>query len=567
MVASDTPQDLPDRPQVAPPDGAAPRPVADTTDRSSAPGAGADAPARGGASPTPAPDLGPRPGPVPPPAAPASIPAAVSAAGAAAAREQAQIAELERFRLAIERLRREREATIAEFRTFVREGAAARRGAAAAPTVPPGAAQPGAATVTTVGGVEEVRAASALESAQRAEVGMPASGAPAGAAELLHAQGPADGIPDSVGEAPPGAAGVEAEVFAGVGAAPSAEKEKPPVGDAARQPEPGAALAPGVIVSDEAAAPQAARGAAPPPQPVIFDVTRPEPALVPPGGPSPPWEPREPAAGSGGFLSATLEETPAPSAARRIAIWATGLLVAATAVFLFVRPAGEPPGSAPRPGAGRRAAEATPQAAGGAGSVAQAPGAPSGVVAASGTEHVIEEAAPEALAPAAPTSPPRTTGEPLAAAATGSPAPETSLSAAPSTSTPAPPAPPDRPGVAAARAAPAPLAESAATTAARPAAGPGAGGGPALAAPVRVEIVTLRPVWIKAVADDVRRFERLVAENQRIAVGARTFVLLRIGDAGAVRLIVNGVDRGVQGRDGQVVTRRFEAGSDSSVPR
>jgi urease beta subunit len=84
---------------------------------------------------------------------------------------------------------------------------------------------------------------------------------------------------------------------------------------------------------------------------------------------------------------------------------------------------------------------------------------------------------------------------------------------------------------------------------------------------VRVEIVTLRPVWIKAVADDVRRFERLVAENQRIAVGARTFVLLRIGDAGAVRLIVNGVDRGVQGRDGQVVTRRFEAGSDSSVPR
>lgn len=85
--------------------------------------------------------------------------------------------------------------------------------------------------------------------------------------------------------------------------------------------------------------------------------------------------------------------------------------------------------------------------------------------------------------------------------------------------------------------------------------------------PLRVEILTARPVWIRAVADDVRRFERLVPENERITIDACTFVLLRIGDGGAVRLVVNGVDRGLQGRDGQVVTRRFDAGATSSAPR
>jgi len=98
-------------------------------------------------------------------------------------------------------------------------------------------------------------------------------------------------------------------------------------------------------------------------------------------------------------------------------------------------------------------------------------------------------------------------------------------------------------------------------------AGAGIAGASSQLAPLRVEIVTERPVWIRAVADEVRRFERLVPENQRIRIDARTFVLLRIGDAGAVRLVVNGVDRGIQGRDGQVITRRFDAGADATVPR
>ena len=36
--------------------------------------------------------------------------------------------------------------------------------------------------------------------------------------------------------------------------------------------------------------------------------------------------------------------------------------------------------------------------------------------------------------------------------------------------------------------------------------------------------------------------------------------ILRVGDAGAVRVIVNGRDRGSIGRDGQVQTVRFAVG-------
>jgi hypothetical protein len=80
------------------------------------------------------------------------------------------------------------------------------------------------------------------------------------------------------------------------------------------------------------------------------------------------------------------------------------------------------------------------------------------------------------------------------------------------------------------------------------------------AGPVQLEIVTLRPAWIRATVDDARVFERLLPEGQRIPLeGARSIVLL-IGDAGAVRLTLDGRDLGVPGRDGQVVSRRFLAG-------
>jgi hypothetical protein len=44
-------------------------------------------------------------------------------------------------------------------------------------------------------------------------------------------------------------------------------------------------------------------------------------------------------------------------------------------------------------------------------------------------------------------------------------------------------------------------------------------------------------------------------------------VVLRAGDAGAVRIAVNGEDLGALGPDGQIVNRRFEAASSTGSGR
>ena len=80
------------------------------------------------------------------------------------------------------------------------------------------------------------------------------------------------------------------------------------------------------------------------------------------------------------------------------------------------------------------------------------------------------------------------------------------------------------------------------------------------AGPVRVEIATLRPAWIRATVDGERAFERLVPEGRTIPLVAARSIELLIGDAGAVRLTLDGKDLGVAGRPGQVVSRRFHTG-------
>lgn len=87
---------------------------------------------------------------------------------------------------------------------------------------------------------------------------------------------------------------------------------------------------------------------------------------------------------------------------------------------------------------------------------------------------------------------------------------------------------------------------------------PGGPAAPAAASrPLVVEVTTLRPVWMRVVVDGERRVERQVPADQTLTYGADRVVALRVGDAGAVRLTVDGVDRGVLGRDGQVVNRTF----------
>jgi hypothetical protein len=100
---------------------------------------------------------------------------------------------------------------------------------------------------------------------------------------------------------------------------------------------------------------------------------------------------------------------------------------------------------------------------------------------------------------------------------------------------------------------PAPVASQAAAPAASPSA-PAAEPDPR---PIQIELEALRPVWMQVVVDGRREIGRTVPQGQRLSFGANTEIALRAGDAGAVRVYVAGADRGVLGRDGQVVNRRF----------
>jgi len=76
--------------------------------------------------------------------------------------------------------------------------------------------------------------------------------------------------------------------------------------------------------------------------------------------------------------------------------------------------------------------------------------------------------------------------------------------------------------------------------------------------PLVVELTTFRPAWIRAIVDGQETFGRIVPAGETIALEANASVTLRLGDAGAVRVRVNGEDRGLAGRDGEVLTRRFD---------
>jgi hypothetical protein len=75
--------------------------------------------------------------------------------------------------------------------------------------------------------------------------------------------------------------------------------------------------------------------------------------------------------------------------------------------------------------------------------------------------------------------------------------------------------------------------------------------------PLHVEFLTLKPVWARVTVDGRRAVEKEFAANERVSFGADTTVAIRAGNAGAIRLVVDGQDLGVPGRDGQVFSRTF----------
>ena len=65
------------------------------------------------------------------------------------------------------------------------------------------------------------------------------------------------------------------------------------------------------------------------------------------------------------------------------------------------------------------------------------------------------------------------------------------------------------------------------------------------------------PCWVRAVADGVETIERMLTVGETIEVRAQDQVVLRVGDAGALSVSVNGRAASTVGPRGQVVTRRF----------
>jgi hypothetical protein len=88
-----------------------------------------------------------------------------------------------------------------------------------------------------------------------------------------------------------------------------------------------------------------------------------------------------------------------------------------------------------------------------------------------------------------------------------------------------------------------------------PAPAPAVPAGPPRA--LNIEFVTVRPVWARITVDGRRAMEREFAADQRFPFGADRAIVIRAGDAGAIRLVVDGKDLGVLGRDGQVFNRTF----------
>ena len=83
----------------------------------------------------------------------------------------------------------------------------------------------------------------------------------------------------------------------------------------------------------------------------------------------------------------------------------------------------------------------------------------------------------------------------------------------------------------------------------------------AVAAPgLTGQLVTLRPVWVRVLVDGERTVERELPAGQKIPLRARETIAIRAGDAGAVRVTIEGQDQGSLGADGAVATRTFTRG-------
>jgi hypothetical protein len=65
-------------------------------------------------------------------------------------------------------------------------------------------------------------------------------------------------------------------------------------------------------------------------------------------------------------------------------------------------------------------------------------------------------------------------------------------------------------------------------------------------------------VWVRVTVDGASEVERELQPQDRVPLRAGRTNVIRAGDAGALRLTINGKDQGALGGDGEVVTRTLK---------
>jgi hypothetical protein len=78
---------------------------------------------------------------------------------------------------------------------------------------------------------------------------------------------------------------------------------------------------------------------------------------------------------------------------------------------------------------------------------------------------------------------------------------------------------------------------------------------------LRLELLALKPVWIRVTVDGQRTIEREVPAEFRVTLDADRAIAIRAGNAGALMVGENNAAPAPLGREGQVVTRIFPSPS------
>jgi uncharacterized protein DUF4115 len=82
--------------------------------------------------------------------------------------------------------------------------------------------------------------------------------------------------------------------------------------------------------------------------------------------------------------------------------------------------------------------------------------------------------------------------------------------------------------------------------------------------PLEVVVVAIDRTWVKAVADGVTVYDGFVSPGERQAWAARRQVVIRVGNASAIDVTVNGLSLGRFGTSSDVAERTFTAGTPTS---